>query len=184
MNAHAAPLDPCRDPRHHAVTGASPWIERWSHLVAPGATVLDVACGSGRHVRWFVSHLAKVTGVDRDADAVASLRSVARIEVADIENGPWPFVGETFDAVIVTNYLWRPLLPTIVASIAPRGLLLYETFGQRQPEFGSPKRPDFLLRPRELLEVAEGLHVLAYEDLVLDDPPRHVQRIAALSGER
>jgi SAM-dependent methyltransferase len=169
---------------HRPVAEASAWIERWSHLVEPGATVLDVACGSGRHVRWFVSHLAKVTGVDRDAAAVAPLENVARIVVADIENDAWPLRGETFDAVIVTNYLWRPLLPTIVESVAPRGLLLYETFGHRQPEFGSPKRPDFLLRPRELLEVTEGMRVLAYEDLVLDDPKRHVQRVAAMRGER
>jgi SAM-dependent methyltransferase len=164
----------------HLMAEASPWIERWSYLVDTGATVLDVACGSGRHVRWFVSRLAKVTGVDRDEQAVAPLRSVARIVVADIENGPWPFEGETFDAVIVTNYLWRPLLPNIVAGVAPGGVLLYETFGQRQPEFGKPTRPDFLLRPRELLQVTEDMHVLAYEDVVLEHPMRHVQRIAAV----
>jgi SAM-dependent methyltransferase len=180
LNALLAPLD-----HHHpTIAEASPWIERWSYLVEPHATVLDVACGSGRHVRWFVSRLAKVTGVDRDAAAAAPLGSVARIVVADIENDPWPLRGETFDAVIVTNYLWRPLLPTIVGSVAPGGLLLYETFGQRQPEFGSPKRPDFLLRPRELLSAVEGMHVMAYEDLVLDDPTRHVQRIAAIRGPR
>ncbi len=125
-----------------------------------------------------------MTGVDRDAAAVARLKNVARIVVADIENGAWPLRGETFDAVIVTNYLWRPLLPTIIESVAPGGVLLYETFGQQQPEFGSPKRPDFLLRPRELLQVVEGMHVLAYEDIVLDDPMRHVQRVAAIRGPR
>ncbi len=177
--AHVAHLD-----NHPTIAEASPWIERWSYLVKPGATVLDVACGSGRHVRLFVSRLAKVTGVDRDAAAVARLKNVARIVVADIENGAWPLRGETFDAVIVTNYLWRPLLPTIIESVAPGGVLLYETFGQQQPEFGSPKRPDFLLRPRELLQVVEGMHVLAYEDIVLDDPMRHVQRVAAIRGPR
>jgi hypothetical protein len=30
--------------------------------------------------------------------------------VADIEGGPWPLAGRRFDAVVVTNYLWRPLL--------------------------------------------------------------------------
>jgi SAM-dependent methyltransferase len=169
---------------HASHAEPSPWIERWSYLVEPGARVLDVACGSGRHVRWFVSRLADVTGVDRDDAAVEPLRSVARIVVADIENEPWPFQGETFDAVVITNYLWRPLLPTIIASVAPKGLLLYETFGHQQPEFGHPKRPDFLLRPQELLRIAAGLHVLAYEDLIVDEPMRHVQRIAALRGQR
>ncbi len=167
---------------HHSA-GPSPWIERWSYLVEPGARVLDLACGHGRHVRWFVSRLAKVTAVDRNTDAVEALAKVARVVVADIENDPWPFENETFDAVIVTNYLWRPLLPTIVASVARRGVLLYETFGQQQPEFGSPRRPEFLLRPQELLHAVAGMHVLAYEDLVVEDPMRHVQRIAALRGD-
>lgn len=168
----------------HAMTEASAWIERWTHLVPPRATVLDVACGRGRHVRWFVSHLAQVTGIDRDAEAVAPLANVARVVVADIENAPWPLAGETFDAVVVTNYLWRPLLATIVASVAPGGVLLYETFGHRQAEFGTPRRPEFLLQPRELLKATEGLNVLAYEDLVLDDPKRHVQRVAAVRSDR
>ncbi len=178
LNALPIPLE------SHAASKASEWIERWSCLVAPGARLLDVACGSGRHVRWFVSRLAKVTGVDRDERVMAPLRTVARIVVADIENGPWPLGDETFDAVIVTNYLWRPLLPKIVGSVAPGGVLLYETFGQRQAEFGRPRNPDFLLRPRELLQVTEGMHVLAYEDVVLEHPKRHVQRVAATRHDR
>lgn len=167
----------------HGAAEVSPWIERWTHLVEPGARVLDVACGSGRHVRWFVSHLAQVTGVDRDPLAVSALCPVARIVVADIEQGPWPFPGETFDAVIVTNYLWRPLIGTLLASVARGGVLLYETFGHQQPRFGKPTNPAFLLQPLELVRlVDQELHVLAYEDLIVEEPRRHVQRIAAIRG--
>jgi len=157
----------------------SAWVRRWSHLVPPGATVLDVACGDGRHVRWFQERGCRVTGVDRDAAAVEPLRDLAEIVVADIEDGPWPLPGRQFDAVVVTNYLWRSLLPTLVASVAAGGVLLYETFARGNEAFGRPSNPDFLLRPGELLDAAAGLVVVAYESGLADAPARMVQRIAA-----
>lgn len=159
---------------------ASPWVQRWSHLVPAGAAVLDVACGSGRHVRWFAERGCRVTGVDRDASAVEPLGAVAEIVVADIEAGPWPFAGRHFDAVIVTNYLWRALLPTIVDSVAEDGVLVYETFADGNQTVGKPSRPDFLLQPGELLQAAQRLRVVAYEDGFLDTPERFVQRITAV----
>jgi SAM-dependent methyltransferase len=164
----------------HAGLAPSPWVVRWSSLVPAGATVLDVACGGGRHVRWFAEHGCRVTGVDRDAAAVAPLRDAAEIVVADIEGGPWPLPGRRFDAVVVTNYLWRALLPTLVASVADGGLLICETFAAGNATVGKPSNPDFLLRPGELLEAARGLRVLGYEDGFLAAPERFVQRIAAV----
>jgi SAM-dependent methyltransferase len=158
----------------------SPWVARWSHLVPPGGRVLDVACGSGRHVRWFAARGHAVIGVDRDASATDPLHAVATIVLADIEAGPWPFAGRTFDAVVVTNYLWRPLLPAIAAAVAPGGVLIYETFAQGNEGVGKPSRPDFLLQPGELLRATPGLRVVAYEDGFLDAPARFVQRICAL----
>jgi SAM-dependent methyltransferase len=154
-------------------------VRRWAPLIRRGGTVLDVACGSGRHLRWLQSQGFAVTGVDRDAAAVEPLRDLGRVIVADIENAPWPFDGETFDAVIVTNYLWRPLLATIVASVAPGGVLIYETFAAGNEAFGKPSNPDFLLHPGELLWACATLQVVAYEDGLLDGPPRRIQRIAA-----
>jgi len=145
--------------------------------------VLDLACGSGMHLRWLADRGARVTGVDRDAAAVEPLRACAEILVADIEAGPWPLEGREFDAVVVTNYLWRPLLPRIVASVAPGGLLVYETFARGQELLGRPSRPEFLLEPGELLRAAAGLHVLAYEDGLLEAPRRRVQRLCARSGD-
>jgi SAM-dependent methyltransferase len=154
-------------------------VRRWQHLITPAGRVLDVACGSGRHVRWLAAQGFVLTGIDRDAAALEALRSLGRMVVADIENGPWPLGGETFDAVIVTNYLWRPLLPAIIASIADGGVLIYETFALGNEAFGKPSNPAFLLRPGELLEACAPLHVVAYEDGLLHAPPRRVQRIAA-----
>lgn len=158
----------------------SPWVQRWSHLVPAGTTVLDVACGSGRHVRWFSERGCRVTGVDRDAAALEPLRAVAEVVVADIENGPWPFTGRRFGAVIVTHYLWRPLLPAIVGCVADGGVLIYETFADGNQTVGKPSNPDFLLRPGELLQATAGLRIVAYEDGLADNPERFVQRITAV----
>jgi SAM-dependent methyltransferase len=163
----------------HAGLEPSSWVRRWAPLIRRGGTVLDVACGSGRHLRWLQAQGFAVTGVDRDATAVEPLRDLGRIVVADIENAAWPLAGEAFDAVIVTNYLWRPLLASIVASVAPGGALIYETFAVGNEAFGKPSNPDFLLNPGELLWACATLQVVAYEDGLLDGPPRRVQRIAA-----
>ncbi len=164
----------------HGTEEASPWIQRWSHLVPAGGTVLDVACGRGRHLRWFAARGHPVVGVDRDADALASVAGLGEIVQADIENGPWPFAGRQFQAVVVTNYLWRPLFPLFLAALAEGGVLLHETFAQGNETVGKPSRPDFLLAPGELLGAYAGLRVVAFEDGFLDGPPRFVQRIAAV----
>lgn len=162
----------------------SPWVVRWSRLVAPGGTVLDVACGGGRHLGWFHARGHRVTGVDRSAEALRALAPLAcagaEIVEADLEDGPWPFAARTFDAVVVTNYLWRPLFPTIVAALAPGGVLICETFAAGNETVGRPARADFLLRPGELLTVCDDLHVVAYENGFLEAPARFVQRVAAL----
>lgn len=164
----------------HASLEASAWVRRWSHLVADRGTVLDVACGSGRHVRWFAHQGCAVTGVDRDAAAVEPLRELATIVVADLEKESWPGDLGIFDAVVVANYLWRPLLPRIVASVAPLGTLIYETFAAGNETVGKPSNPNFLLRHGELLDAARELRVVAYEDGFETDPDRFVQRLVAV----
>jgi SAM-dependent methyltransferase len=164
----------------HGTEQPSPWVQRWSHLVPAGGAVLDVACGRGRHLRWFAARGHPVTGVDRDPEALASLKGTGELVTADIENGPWPFAGRTFAAVVVTNYLWRSLYPALEAAVAPGGVLIHETFAQGNETVGKPARPDFLLAPGELLRAYPGLRVVAYEDGFLKDPDRFVQRVAAI----
>lgn len=159
---------------------ASDWVRRWSHLVAPDAQVLDVACGTGRHMQWFAKRGHAVLGLDRAAEALLSAAAFGEVLACDLEAAPWPLPGRQFGAVVVTNYLWRALLPRIVESVAPGGLLLYETFAQGNETVGRPANPAFLLVPGELLRTCQGLHVVAYEDGYLTDPERFVQRIAAL----
>ncbi len=131
-------------------------------------------------MHWFASRGHPVTGVDRSAEAIAPLASIGEILQADIENGPWPLAGRIFDAVVVTNYLWRPLLGVIVQSVAPGGVLLYETFAAGNETVGRPSRPDFLLQPGELLQTCAELRVVAFEDGFIEQPSRYVQRIAAV----
>ena len=160
---------------------ASPWVRRFAPLVTPGGAVLDVACGSGRHARLFLERGHPVTAIDRDIAATDA--PGAELIQADLEDGsPWPVEGRSFAAIVVTNYLWRPLLPRIVASLAPGGVLIYETFAQGNERFGSPRNPNFLLARGELLRVAEGLTVVAYEDGI-ENGCRVVQRVCAVRGE-
>jgi hypothetical protein len=139
-------------------------------------------------MRFFRERGHPVTGVDRDTGGVADLGGQPDVEIVqvDLESGePWPFESRTFEAVVVVNYLHRPLLADIVGAVGRGGVLLYETFRRGQEEFGRPRNPDFLLDAGELLEAVRGtLRVVAYEDVRLDDPPRLVQRIAAVREGR
>ena len=162
----------------------SAWVTRWAHLLQPGGSVLDVACGAGRHAIFFANRGHAVTCIDRDLSAVQHIAHRVACVQADIENGPWPLLFDEepiqFHAVVVTNYLWRALFPTLIASLAPGGVLLYETFTLGNETVGRPARPDFLLRPGELLEVCQSLDIVGYESGYLEPPPRFVQRIAAV----
>jgi SAM-dependent methyltransferase len=167
----------------HGSGEASPWVRRFAALV-PAGEVLDLASGYGRHARLFAALNHAVLAVDRDADALASLADAGiTTQQADLEGGnPWPFAPARFTGIVVTNYLHRPLFPQLLASLAPGGILLMETFAQGNGQFGKPSNPDFLLAPGELLAATQGLHVLAYEDGYVDSPRKaFVQRICAIN---
>lgn len=160
----------------------SAWVQRWAGALPPGSRVLDLACGSGRHLLWLAARGMRVTGVDRDAGALEPLRAHGEVLVADLEEGPWPLPGRRFDAVVVTNYLWRALMPAVVASVAEGGRLVYETFMRGHEAYGRPTRPEFLLEPGELLRAVQPLDVVAYEAGLLEGPTRLVQRVCAVRG--
>jgi SAM-dependent methyltransferase len=154
---------------------------QWAGLIAANATVLDVAAGSGRHSRFFAERGHKVTALDRDTSRLAPYPGVEIVH-AELEDGsPWPLPGRTFAAVVVTNYLHRPLFATLLDALAPGGVLLYETYMEGNERFGEPSRPAFLLKDGELLDLARGrLSVTAYEARMISEPKMAmVQRIAA-----
>ena len=176
--------DPRSSATSHGLEEPSAWVKRWTHLIRANAKVLDLACGHGRHMQWFAELGHTVTGVDRSPLALTSASAWGETVTADIENGPWPLiengVDRQFDTVVVTNYLWRDLFPKIRASLAPGGILIYETFAAGNETVGKPSRPDFLLQPGELVRVFADLRIIAFEDGFVAKPERFVQRIVAI----
>jgi SAM-dependent methyltransferase len=171
---------------HVGIPKPSDWVERWAHLIQPSQAILDVASGTGRHAKLFADNGCTVTAIDRSSEALQTLRAhspAVRTIEADIENAPWPLLKEgkpeLFDGIVVTNYLHRPLMPSLLASLAPNGVLIYETFAVGNEAFGKPSRPDFLLKSKELLLVCKELNVVAYEEGFLSEPDRVVQRVVA-----
>lgn len=173
-------------PRDHLEP--SSFIARFATLIPANARVLDLAAGSGRHARLLAARGAQVLAVDRDAAALAAYAADPRIEtrVVDLEADGWPLAGETFDAIVVANYLHRPLFPHLRSALAPDGVLLYETFAAGNERFGRPSNPAFLLRNDELLQLAAGppqpLTVVAFEQGREDSGGRTivVARLAAV----
>ena len=167
----------------HELTAPSDWVCRFVKLIPAGGTVLDLACGSGRHARLLTGLGYRVEAVDRDESYLQGLRGVEGVSArtADLEGGPWPYASRQFAGIIVSNYLHRPLFPRLLEALEQEGVLIYETFAVGNERFGKPSNPDFLLKPGELLEVVRGqLRVIAYEDVFVSQPkPAMVQRICA-----
>jgi SAM-dependent methyltransferase len=172
----------------HAEREPSRWITRFAPLVRSGAVVLDLACGGGRHTRLFLARGHPVTAVDLDLTQLADLVGDQNVELiqVDLEQAPWPLPGRRFGAVVVTNYLWRPLFRAILDAIDEGGVLLYDTFARGNEAYGRPTNPDFLLEPGELIEAVRGqLQIVAYEHGYLERPrPAIRQRLCAVRANR
>ena len=166
----------------HLKLPPSNWVRRFADMIPKNGSVLDVACGAGRHSRLLAAMGFNVTAVDRDVTAFVDPPDNVALIQADLEIHPWPFDQREFAGVIVTNYLHRPLLPLIVAAVTRGGMLIYETFAVGNEKFGRPSRAEFLLQPGELLNTAhDQLEVIAYENIAVNEPkPAMVQRIAAM----
>ena len=167
----------------HQGLAPSPWVTRWVRLLAPGSRVLDVACGFGRHTRSAAGQGHHVVAIDKNEAALSGLKTLDGVRTikADLEEEDWPVPGNRFDAVIVTNYLHRPLFPALLGAVSESGLLIYETFARGNEKFGRPSNPDFLLEAGELIDlVRPSMHVLGYEDVYVGSPqPAMVQRICS-----
>ncbi len=160
----------------HEIAAPSAWVTRWAPLIPPGA-VLDVASGSGRHARFLAQLGYSVTAVDREPQSIPGVRFIQ----ADLEDGsPWPLPGERFQGIVVTNYLHRPLFPVLADSLAPGGVLIYDTFMLGNERFGKPSNPAHLLCPGELWDAFASLHVIAFEQgSVVRPKPALMQRLCA-----
>ncbi len=168
----------------HLLETPSAWVVRFAPMIPSAATVLDIACGSGRHSALLRELGYSVLAVDIDLSRLGRVADMPGITArqADLENAPWPFGDRRFGGIVVTNYLHRPLFSQLLAGLVGGGVLIYETFALGNERFGKPSNPDFLLKPGELLRAVEGYaRVIAYEDVIIDEPKRAaVQRICAL----
>ncbi|MEQ1602966.1 MAG: class I SAM-dependent methyltransferase [Methylophilaceae bacterium] len=177
------------NPIHTVVnTKPSAWLCRFSALIKPQGQVLDLACGTGRNVRWLAGQGFVVEAVDKDLAALASLQNIPNIttRIADLEGAPWPYAERKFDAIVVCRYLHRPLLPLLLQSLNAKGVLIYETFMQGQELYGRPRRPQFLLKPDELLQTyMNQSNIVAFEqglfdEAQLEEPPFKTHQPAML----
>jgi SAM-dependent methyltransferase len=165
------------------VTEPSPWVRRWAPRIPPGK-VLDLASGPGRHARLLLELGFDVVAVDRDLQDIPG----SRFKQADLEDGsPWPFPGERFQGIVVTNYLHRPLFSNLLTSLAPGGVLIYETFMLGNERYGRPSNPEFLLGPGELLQILRGQVILGFEEGFCaasshGPKPSMIQRVCAAKG--
>jgi len=170
--------------RGHHHQDVSTWVRRYAGRIAPTSDVLDLACGNGRHARHLADLGHRVTAIDIDLSGVIDLSEDDRIELVehDLENAPWPFADRRFGGIIVTNYLYRPLYPTLVTALTGGGALIYATFAAGNERFGHPRNPAFLLNPGELLDAfTTDLHIVAYDHGRVDEPrPAMRQRLCAI----
>lgn len=179
-------VDPAHTAPAEGLPAPSPWVRRHAALVPGGGLVLDLACGNGRHARFFAGRGHPVVAVDRDTSRVEDLRGLPGVTVltADLETGDWPFAPGSMAAIVITNYLHRPHLARLAETLAPRGVVIIETFAAGNEHFGKPRNPDHLLAPGELLQaLGHELQVVAYEHGVEEQPrPAVRQRIVAVKA--
>jgi SAM-dependent methyltransferase len=167
----------------HLIEQPSPWIVKYAPLIRKKGRVLDLACGSGRHAIWLAQQGYQVDAVDRDAQALSIMADIDNIDVfiVDLEASDWLHLGQRYDGLIVSRYLYRPLLPALAEILNPGGVLIYETFMVGNERYGKPSNPDFLLLPNELLEIYSPLlNIIDFEQGEVKTPrPAVMQRICA-----
>ena len=165
----------------------SSWFSWHATLLRPGARVLDLACGAGRHAIAAAELGGRVTGVDTDVAKLRTARRAAqhrRLSVewieADLEHFAIPECA--FDLVMVFNYLDRRRMADFTRAVQPGGYFLSETFLESQRQLGwGPKSEEHLLKPYELPALLAPLEVVVYREALdfFDGRPMAVGSVLA-----
>jgi tellurite methyltransferase len=157
------------------------FLLRGENLEGP---VLDLASGKGQNGLYVAELGLPVILADRNPEALQAAQKTAYgrgLQVTfwevDLETGQNPLKGDHYRAILVFRYLHRPLIPCIKKAIKPGGILIYETFTNKQPCYGRPHNPDHLLKPEELLIWFKDWEVIHYFEGLLEDPPRSMAQL-------
>ena len=169
-----------------SVSMPSEWVKDYTKLIPPDGNVLDLACGSGRHTRFLLERGIKVTALDHDISQLKDMPKNENLIIIehDLEgSSPWPFASQAFAGIVVVNYLYRPLFVKILDSLAPNGVLIYQTFAVGNEKYGRPRNPQYLLSDEELLKVfGKHLHVVQYSHGLINQPsPAIMQSICCIN---
>jgi SAM-dependent methyltransferase len=171
---------------HQSLAEPSPWVVKHLPLIKKGGRVLDLACGNGRHAIWIAQQGYQVDAIDRDVQAVSGMLDMDNInvQILDIEAGEWPGPGQKYDGIVVSRYLYRPLLTSLPEILNSGGVLIYETFMVGNERYGKPGNPNFLLSSNELLSVYSPLlSIISFEQVEESNPkPAVIQRICGLKN--
>ena len=149
--------------------------------------VLDLACGGGRNGLFLVDRNLPVIFADIDQEKLSALNTLAASKPGLVQT--WqvdfeqpdtrPLIGKNFDAILVFNYLHRPLIDDIRQAIRQGGLIFYETFTVKQRQFGRPHNPDFLLQENELRDWFSDWEILHYFEGETENPQRAIASLVA-----
>ena len=142
-------------------------LAQYHYLLPPQGNALDLACGLGGNAIFLQEQGLNTCAWDISDIAIAQLndRKLNQLEarVVDIEQQTLP--DKSFDIIVVSGYLHRPLCSAIIDALRVGGLLFYQTFHLHKLSNSGPSNPDFLLQNNELLELFSELTPLIYQQL-------------------
>lgn len=135
-----------------------------------GRRALDIACGEGRNAIYLAQHGFVVDAIDiaergleRGRGRAEELGLAVNFIHADLERHR---IDAAYDLILNFNFLLRPLIPQLVASLAPGGVILMETI-LAAPGLQGEHKEDFLLKPGELERIFSAfpgaIHLLEEE---------------------
>ena len=140
-----------------------------THLLPSGGKALDFASGLGVNALLLAKHGFDTYAWDISNIALEKLKHHATLnklsittEIRDVEQ--YPPCSNSFDIIVVANFLHRPSFSALLAALRPQGLLFYQTFVEDKASQIGPTNPKFLLKKNELLALCKGLEVLVYRE--------------------
>ena len=163
----------------------SRWVAENQKFIKRNGLILDLACGSGRNGKFLLEKGFNVVFLDRDISLLGWVPKASRSQVVkhDLENGTrWCFLPCSFDAVVVTNYLYRPIFADLLSIIEEGGVLIYETFSKGNEIYGRPKNPNYLLQPEELIDIVRpSMRIISFKEGYSDEGRKSItQKIVAI----